>query len=221
LKNIIPIDTNHHLSIFHRSTSQEQIFANSLTDSDTEDDNEYSILHIGKSQNPSLIIEQQDSNEIERLLRQMIRKVEKQLCESSDVKRTRLSTKTMFESINHIEKSIKLYKIFFHRFIITYFIDKNQILLNDKFQSIYSIIQTKTNDNLSTIFNRYQQLNEFQLKLNDNIDYYKTPFEDCCKLLIEFCCFPGQSSINDPSISPKGIYTSQLLFLKQRCKPIG
>jgi len=208
LKIIIPTDTNHHLSIFYRSFSyQQRIFDNNLTDSDTEDDNDYSILHAGRLQNPSLITEQQDLNDIEHLLRQMVRKVEKEIYRFSDQKQRRSSTRTMLESINHTEKSIKLYKIFFHRFILTYFIGKNQITLNDKFQTICPIIQTKTNDHLLTIFNRYQQLNEFQLKLNDNIDQYKTPFEDCCKLLIEFCCFPKQSSMNDPSLSPKGITT--------------
>jgi hypothetical protein len=208
LKIIIPTDTNHHLSIFYRSFShQKRIFDNNLTDSDTEDDNDYSILHTGRLQNPSLITEQQDLNDIEHLLRQMVHKVEKEIYKSSYEKQRRSSTRTMLESINHTEKSIKLYKIFFHRFILTYFIDKTQISLNDKFQIICPIIQTKTNDHLLTIFNRYQQLNQFQLKLNDNIDQYKTSFEDCCKLLIEFCCFPKQSSINDPSLSPKGITT--------------
>ncbi len=205
VKIIIPTDTEH---IFHHSFNyHQQIFDNNLIDSDTEDDNEYSILNSGKIQNPTLITEQQDSNDIERLLRQMVRKVEKQISKSSNEKKTRSSTKTMLESINHIKESIKLYKIFFHGFIITYFIDKNQMLINNKFQNIYPIIQNKTNDNLLTIFNRYQQLNEFQLKLSSNIDQYKTAFEDCCKLLIELSCFPRQSSINDPSISPKGTHT--------------
>jgi hypothetical protein len=191
--------------MFYRSIShQGQIFDNNLTDSETEDDNEYSILYTHKSQNPTLITEQPDLDDIEHLLRQMVRKVEKQVYNFSDKKQNRSSTKTISQSINHLEKSTKLYKIFFHRFILTYFIDQNQILLNDKFQRIYSIIQNQTKDNLLIIFNRYQQLNEFQLKLNDNIDQYKTPFEDCCKLLIEFCCFPRQSSTNDPSISSKG-----------------
>jgi hypothetical protein len=163
LKNIIPTDTNHHLSIFYRSNNaQEQILESNLTDSDTEDEND--IL-----QNPILITEQQDSYVIERLLHQMVHKV---------------------------------YKIFFHRFILTYFLDKNQILTTEQFQIIYTIIHNKTNDNLFAIFNRYQQFNQFDFKLNENIDQYKTAFEDCCKLLIEFCYFSKQSSINDPSSSP-------------------
>jgi hypothetical protein len=218
--------TLSHLSIFRHSINhQHQLFDNNLTDSDTEDDNEQTSFAVneystdiynrllrtdctGKLQNPSLISEQQCTKDIKRLLRQMVHKVEKQVYQFSSEKRNRLTTTTTtrtLESKHYIEKLIKLYKIFFHRFIITYFIDKNQILLNEKFQSIYSIIKNKTNDNLLTIFNRYQQLNELKLKLNENVDHYKIPFEDCCKLLIELCCFPRQSSINDQSISSKGI----------------
>jgi hypothetical protein len=196
LKNIIPTDTNHHLSIFYRSNNaQEQILESNLTDSDTEDEND-------KLQNPILITEQQDSHVIERLLHQMVHKVEKQIYKFSEKKLMRSSSKAILESINHIEKSIKLYKIFFHRFILTYFLDKNQILTTEQFQIIYTIIHNKTNDNLFAIFNRYQQFNQFDFKLNENIDQYKTAFEDCCKLLIEFCYFSKQSSINDPSSSP-------------------
>jgi len=199
LKNVNLTDINPHLSICRPSIDYQ------LVDTDTEYDNEYSTDSLDKLQDPN----QESLNEIERLLRQMVCKIEKQIYKlnnpSSDEKRTRLSTKTMVESINHIENSTKLYKIFFHRFIITYFIDKNQISLNDKFQSIYSIVQNKTNDNISTIFNRYQELNKFQLKLNENVDQYRIAFEDCCKLLIEFCCFPRQSSVTDQSILSKGI----------------
>ena len=110
----------------------------------------------------------------------------------------------MLQSMNHLEKSITLYKIFFHRFITTFLIDINQISMNEKFQNIYSITQKKTNENLLALFNHYQQQNEFQLKLNDNVDYYKRAFDDCCKLLIEFCCFPRQSSMKDQSTLSKG-----------------
>jgi hypothetical protein len=219
LKNIIPTDTNHHLSIFYRSNSaQEQILDSNLTDSDTEDENESSLSHLHKLQNPILIIEQQDSHVIERLLHQMVRKVEKQIYKFSEKKLSQSSTKTISESINHIEKSIKLYKIFFHRFIFTYFIDKNQILTTDQFQIIYSIIRNKTNDNLLAIFNHYQQCNEFDFKLNENIDQYKTAFEDCCKLLIEFCYFSRQSSINDPS---KGIKKNPAWDFPNRFAVVG
>lgn len=195
LKSIIPNDTNHHL-FNHR----QRIFENSWTDSDTDDE-----LHSNILQNPSLITEQQDLNDIEDLLHQMVHKVEKQLLSKTSYERKlRSSTKTMLESNSHLEKAIKLYKIFFHRFIQTNLIDKHQILINDKFQSIYSIIQHKTDDNLSIVFNRYQQLKEFQIKFNDNIDQYKTSFEDCCKLLIEFCCFPRQAPTNDSTIVSKG-----------------
>jgi hypothetical protein len=213
LKNVNLTDTNPYLSICRPSIDYQYQIADTDIEYDNEQttfaDNEYSRDSLDKLQDPNIIAEQESLNEIERLLRQMVCKIEKQVYKlnhpSSDEKRTRLSTKTMFESINHIENSTKLYKIFFHRFIITYFIDKNQISLNDKFQSIYSIVQNKTNDNISTIFNRYQELNKFQLTLNENVDQYRIAFEDCCKLLIEFCCFPRQSSVNDQSILLKGI----------------
>ncbi|CAF4977890.1 unnamed protein product [Rotaria sp. Silwood1] len=226
-KNIIPTNKNHSLSIFRCSFNQQyETFDNYLTDYHIEDnnehinfiDNEYSadiynkLLrtdNISQLENQNLIVEQENLNDIEQLLRQMTRKVEKQLDKINnpllDKKQSRLSTKTMLESMNNIEKSIELYKKFFHHFIITYLIDQKQVLMNDKFQSIYSIIQNKTNDNLLTIFNRYRQLNEFQLKLNDNVDHYITAFENCCKILTEFCCFPIQSSLNDQSFPSKGI----------------
>ncbi|CAF1108703.1 unnamed protein product [Rotaria sordida] len=225
-KNVIFTNTNHHLSIFRCSFNyQNEIFDNYLTIYNIEDDNEHTTFidneystdiynkllrtdSINELENPNLIIEQENLNDIEQLLHQMIHKVEKQLDKLNnqlfDNKKSRLSTKTMLESINNIEKSIELYKKFFHRFIITYLIDQNQVLINDKFQSIYSIIQNKNNDNLLIIFNRYQQLNEFQLKLTNNVDHYITAFENCCKLLTEFCCFPIQSSLNNQSFLPKG-----------------
>ncbi|CAF1177973.1 unnamed protein product, partial [Rotaria sordida] len=225
-KNVIFTNTNHHLSIFRCSFNyQNEIFDNYLTIYNIEDDNEHTTFidneystdiynkllrtdSINELENPNLIIEQENLNDIEQLLHQMIHKVEKQLDKLNnqlfDNKKSRLSTKTMLESINNIEKSIELYKKFFHRFIITYLIDQNQVLINDKFQSIYSIIQNKNNDNLLIIFNRYRQLNEFQLKLTNNVDHYITAFENCCKLLTEFCCFPIQSSLNNQSFLPKG-----------------
>ncbi|CAF4045021.1 unnamed protein product [Rotaria sp. Silwood2] len=225
-KNIISTNTNHHLSIFRCSiTHQYETFDNHMTSYDSEDENDHKTFieneystdiynkllrrdNISKLENPSLIVEQENLNDIEQLLRQMVHKVEKQLDKLNnplfDKKQSRLSTKTMLELMNNIEKSIKLYQIFFHRFIITYLIDQNQILMNDKFQSIYSIIQNKTNDNLFTIFNRYQQVHEFQLKLSDNVDHYIATFENCCKLLTEFCCVPIQSSLNDESFLSKG-----------------
>jgi hypothetical protein len=212
LKKVVPTNTTHRLSIFHRSTSddlaslseQKQIteytFDEQFTDTDTEEeeqqtDNEYStdIDNTGKVQEPS--------NEIERLLRQMVRKVDKQISKNrkSIEEKLPVLTKTMLKSMNHLEKSLTLYKNFFHRFITTFLIDINQISMNEKFQNIYSITQKKTNENLLALFNHYQQENEFQLKLNDQVDYYKRAFDDCCKLLIEFCCFPRQSSIKDQS----------------------
>ena len=105
--------------------------------------------------------------------------------------------------MNHLEKSLTLYKNFFHRFISTFLVDINQISMNEKFQNIYSITQKKTNENLLALFNHYQQENDFQLKLNDQVDYYKRAFDDCCKLLIEFCCFPRQSTLKDQSTLSK------------------
>ena len=232
LKKVVPTNTTHRLSIFHRSTSDDLVsvseqkaiteftFDEHFSDSETEDDDEEEIAReqnffneteysldannkltrtndIGQVQVP----DEQSNKDIERLLRQMVRKVEKQLYQinnetkkSSDEK-TPILTKTMLQSMSHLEKSLTLYKNFFHRFISTFLIDSNQISLNEKFQTIYSITQKKTNENLRALFNHYQQQNEFQLKLNDNVDYYKRAFDDCCKLLIEFCCFPRQSTL--------------------------
>jgi hypothetical protein len=218
-KNFIPSNTNHYLSAFPRSSNQQhQILDSNLTDSDTEDDNEYATDiynklsrtdSTDKVQNPDLLIEQQCLNDIERLLRQMVRKVEKQVYKLnnsfSDERKTRLSSKTILESMNYIEKSIKLYKIFFHQFIITYLIDRNQGLLNEKFQSICSIIQNRIDDNLLTIFSQYREVNELHLKLHENVEHYKAAFEECCKLLVEFCCFQRQLSINDHPLLSTGI----------------
>jgi hypothetical protein len=242
LKKVVPTNTTHRLSIFHRSTSDdilssseqkpttEYFFDDILTDSETEDDdeinrqqtfsidNEYSTdinnkltrtNSIGKLQDPNEIAEQESRNIIERLLRQMVRKVEKQIYKKQQIldekpPLTPILTKTMLQSMSHLEKSLTLYKNFFHRFITTFLIDINKISMNEKFQNIYSITQRKTNENLLALFQNYQQQNEFQLKLNDNVDYYKRAFDDCCKLLIEFCCFPRQSSIKDQSTLLKG-----------------
>ncbi|CAF5184481.1 unnamed protein product, partial [Rotaria magnacalcarata] len=154
------------------------------------------------------MVQQEKLDVIQRLLNQMVCKIEKQLDKLDNrltsKNQSRLSTKTMSESMNYVEKTIELYKQFFHRFIITYIIDQNQGLINDRFQSIYSIIQHTTNDNLSSYFNRCRQLNEFQLKLNDHVDQYITAFEDCCRLLTEFSCYPTESSLNDKSFLSKG-----------------
>jgi len=233
LKKVVPTDTTHRLSIFRRSISDdmislsepkqttEQFFDDNLIESETEDEdettrepifyneNEYStdITCTGQLQDPNL------ASEVERLLRHMVRKVEKQLYKLNNENKKlpdekpppTILTKTMLQSMNHLEKSITLYKIFFHRFITTFLTDCNQISMNEKFQNIYSITQEKTNENILALFNHYQQKNEFQLKLNDNVDYYKRAFDHCCKLLIEFCCFPRQSSITDQSKLFKGI----------------
>ncbi|CAF3354247.1 unnamed protein product [Rotaria sp. Silwood1] len=249
LKKVVPTNTTHRLSIFHRSTSDDilslteqnqpidNIFDENLTDSETDDDdgddddispeqifytdNEYltdtnnqltPTNSTNQLQESIIINEQQSLNDIERLLRHMVRKVEKQINKLNNENKkllneqqtTTLLTKTMLQSMNHLEKSITLYKIFFHRFIITFLIDNNKITMYEKFQNIYSITQKKTNENILALFNHYQTQNEFQLKLNDNVDYYKRAFDDCCKLLIEFCCFQRQSSITDQSTLSKG-----------------
>ena len=90
-------------------------------------------------------------------------------------------------------------------------IDKNQGLMNEKFQKICAIIQNKTTDNLSTISVQYRELNEFQLQLYENVDLYKAAFEECCKLLVEFCCFQGQLSVDNQPVFSKGI-TSIVVF---------
>jgi hypothetical protein len=241
LKKVVPTNTTHRLSIFRRSTSDdivslleqkpttenyfEEILSDSQTDDETEtnpEPSEYSTDvfnkltrtdSTGQLQDPVLLNEKQCSDDVERLLRHMVRKVEKEIYKLNsenkkalDEKQTpTILTKTMLRSMNHLEKSITLYKIFFHRFITTFLIDMNKISMNEKFQNIYSITQKKTNENILALFNHYQQQNEFQLKLNDNVDYYKRAFDDCCKLLIEFCCFPRQSSIKDQSALSKGI----------------
>lgn len=152
-----------------------------------------------------ILDDEETLNDIKRLLLQMVRKVEVELEKLNnqlhDNKQSRLSIKILSESMNYIEKSIELYRNLFHRFIITFIINQNQQLINDKFQNIYSIIKDKTNDNLSVIFNQCRQCNNFQIKLHDNVDEYITAFEDCCKLLIEFNTFPTESSLS------KGKYT--------------
>jgi len=222
------------ISLSEPKQTTEQFFDDNLIDSETEDEdettrepifyneNEYStdIFNkltrtdsTGQLQDPNLVSEQQCSSEVERLLRHMVRKVEKQLYKLNNENKKlpdekpppTILTKTMLQSMNHLEKSITLYKIFFHRFITTFLVDSNQISMNEKFQNIYSITQEKTNENILALFNHYQQKNEFQLKLNENVDYYKRAFDHCCKLLIEFCCFPRQSSITDQSKLFKGI----------------
>ncbi|CAF0944762.1 unnamed protein product [Adineta steineri] len=222
-----------------KQTITENRFNDNLTSTETEHDNdddddadetiffnenEYSTdiynkltrtNSTGQLQNPDITNEQESTHEIERLLRHMVRKVEKQIYKLNNENKkldttitpattTTILTKTMLQSMNHLEKSITLYKIFFHRFIITFLIDTNQISMNEKFQNIYSITQKKTNENIRALFNHYHQQNELQLRLNENVDHYKRAFDDCCKLLIEFCCFPRQSSITDQSKLSKG-----------------
>ncbi|CAF0867652.1 unnamed protein product [Adineta ricciae] len=240
LKKVVPNETTHRLSIFRRSTSDDLIsvceqrptiselpFEDTTSESESEDDNvsrfdtenEYSTdinnkltrtNSIGQLQNPMQTTDQECTQEVERLLRHMVRRVEKQIYKlNNEVKKSvdekpAVLTKTILRSMSHLEKSITLYKIFFHRFIITFLIDANHISMNEKFQNIYSITQKKTNENIRALFNHYQQQDEFQLKLHENADYYKRAFDDCCKLLIEFCCFPRQSSITDQSKLSKG-----------------
>ncbi|UJR10286.1 hypothetical protein I4U23_014493 [Adineta vaga] len=152
---------------------------------------------IGNLQSPDIRAEQEDLNDIEQLLRQMVRKIEKQIYKlnnpSAEEKRTQSITKAKMESMIHIENSIRLYKNMFHRFIVTYLIDKNQLSITDRFQSIFTIIQTKTNDYLSKLFNSYEKSNEFKLKLNTNANEYQTAFDISCKLLTELSCFSKQS----------------------------
>ncbi|CAM4958947.1 unnamed protein product [Rotaria socialis] len=259
LKKVVPTNSTHRISIFHRTTSDDilslsernqsilNLFDENLTDSDYDDDDdddeggdddddyytETNLEHTSYTDNDNstdtnnqftststtneleesvVINEQQSLHDIERLLRHMVRKVEKQINKVNDENKKLLNqqpkptvlTKTMLQSMNHLEKSITLYKIFFHRFIITFLIDNNKTTMHEKFQNIHSITQKKTNENILALFNHYQTQNEFQLKLNDNVDYYKRAFDDCCKLLIEFCCFQRQSSITDQSTLSKG-----------------
>lgn len=213
LKKVVPTNTTHRLSILHCSMSGDLLsiseqkpiteftfddpnFSESDLEEDDEElpreqiDTEYSV----DVENKSTDIEQ--NQDIERLLRQMVRKVEKQIYKlNNEPKKTPVITETMLQSMSHLEKSLTLYKNFFHRFVSTFLLDSNQISLNDKFQTIYSITQKKTNENLRALFNHYQHQNEFQLKLNENVEHYKRAFDDCCKLLIEFCCFPRQSTL--------------------------
>ena len=198
LGNIIPTETNHHRSMLYRSMSiQEYNREENSVEDDSENEEDYFLGQI----HPGLTTDQQeqDNHVIERLLHQMVRKVEKQMYQFSQRKSVQSSSKIGLKSINHIDKSIKLYKTFFHRFILTYFIDESQIPISDQFEAIFSILQEKTDDSLLTVFNRYQQQNEFDLKLNGNVQEYKGAFEDCCRLLIEFCSFSKQSSSNDPA----------------------
>ena len=128
-----------------------------------------------------------DDTTIECLLKEMVEKVNKQLSNQSI--RNQLS-RTMS---HYIDESIEIYKDILHCFIETKFIDRNQMNLKSKFQQFHSIIQVKTNENLSKIFNRYQQSSEFDLKLNDNIEQYQSSFEQACKLFIRFLSFSSKS----------------------------
>ena len=193
-----------------------------LTDSEYATDNENRLVHTDSTDQPqesTVETDQQSAHDIERLLRRLVRKVEKRVSSQmlneskkcSDEQQRKILTKTMLQSMNHLEKSITLYKIFFHRFVTTFLIDMNKTTLNEKFQNIYSSTQKKTNENILALFNHYHQLNEFQLKLYDHVDHYKRAFDDCCKLLIEFCCFPRQSSVTDQSTLSKGTNKNALV----------
>lgn len=191
LGNIIPTETNHHRSMLYRSMSiQEYNREENFIENDSENEEDYFLGHI----HPGLTTDQQeqDTHVIERLLHQMVRTVEEQMYQFSQRKSAQSSSKVVLKSINHIDKSIKLYKTFFHRFILTYFIDESQTPIGDQFEAIFSILQQKTDDSLLTVFNRYQQQNEFDLKFKGNPQEYKGAFGDCCRLLIEFCSFSKQ-----------------------------
>lgn len=185
----------------------------SFTDNDTSTDTNSQFQSTSQLEESIVINEQQTMNDVERLLRHMVRKVDKQIRKINHEKNKLLNeqrktsavlTKATLQSMNHLEKSISLYKIFFHRFIITFLIDNNKTTMYEKFQNIHSVTQKKTNENILALFNHYQTQNVFQLKLNDNVDYYKRAFDDCCKLLIEFCCFQRQSSITEQPALSKG-----------------
>lgn len=237
LKKVVPTDTTHRLSIFRRSTSDdilslseqkndtESLFTDTISDSSTEDDEEEISEHVLNEQHEFTETtvqsmnngEEKSDQDVRRLLRQMVRKVEKHLIRQSsnenrkvlDEPRPKLITKTMLQSMNHLEKSITLYKIFFHRFITTFLIDTSKTSLNEKFLNIYSLTQKKTNENILALFNRYQQQIDFQIKLQDQVDHYKRAFDDCCKLLIEFCCFPRQANLANQTALSKGEFKSR------------
>lgn len=221
------------LSLSEQKPVSETLFLDTLTDDDSETDDGEDNVEIHDSSllidqdetnelenktfeqfniDPIEIEDQQRTNDVQRLLKDLIRKVDKRLCfqlnaekaKLPDEQQPRLLTKTMLQSMSHLEKSINLYKMFFHRFITTFIIDTSKISLNEKFQRLHSVTQKKTNENILALFNHYHEKNEFQLKLNDHVDYYKRAFDDCCKLLIEFCCFPRQSTVVDQSTLSKG-----------------
>ncbi|CAF1040873.1 unnamed protein product [Didymodactylos carnosus] len=169
---------------------------------------------IGQLQQSSLIIDQ-CSVDVERLLRHMVRTIEKQVyihiepvstSTTSSHKLTRTSTsinKNVLKSINHIEKTLNLYKAFFHCFITTFIISNDSQQIKEKFKKMYSLTQKKTHDNICALFNQYyRQQTEFSLKLNDNVELYRKSFEDCCKLLVDLCCFPRQFTNDNTKQTP-------------------
>ena len=209
LKKVVPTKKTHRLSTFHCSISDDTLYLSEqnhnvedLTDDDDDDDISNELDFSDHSLNT---IDQQCLNEIEHLLYYMVHKIGKQMNKfnkknlSNEQQIT--SSSNMLKSMNHLEKSISLYKIFFHRFITTFIIDTNKISIYDKFQSI---TQKTTNENGLILLNNYQIQDEFQLKLNDNVDCYQRAYDNCCKLLIESCCFQRQSSITDQTTLLKG-----------------
>ncbi|CAF0956370.1 unnamed protein product [Didymodactylos carnosus] len=184
---------------------------------------------IGQLQQPFSLTMDQCSADVERLLRHMVRTVEKQIYVPKEPvpnptpKRRTLTragtviTKNVLQSISHIEKSLNLYKTFFHRFITTFIISNENQKISEKFKKIYSLTQRKTNDNIRTLFNQhYRQQNEFLIKLDDNVESYRKTFDDCCKLLIDLCCFPRQFS-NDTNMSAKQTSATDLIEFDDWC----
>ncbi|CAF1093610.1 unnamed protein product [Adineta ricciae] len=133
---------------------------------------------VGNLQNPEFEDKQENLDDIEQLLHEMVRTIEKKMLKSNNFSSVRKQT----HSLIHIDNSIRLYKILFHQFITTYIIYQNGISMADRFQTLYSIIQNKTNE-------------IFKLPLNPDVDDYQPAFDLHCKLLLEFCCvLPKQTA---------------------------
>ena len=114
---------------------------------------------------------------------------------------------TALPSRKPIDKLNQCYKQFFHQFVTTYLIDTNRMSPNGQFRGICSLLREKTNEQISTSWNRD---GEFRLALKDSAGDFSEAFENCCSLLVEFCFGQTPRSSNPQSEHSPGKYSERV-----------
>jgi hypothetical protein len=89
-------------------------------------------------------------------------------------------------TMEHMNNAIEVYQKLLHHFVVYFFIDDKQLNIHEKYQQIVSILGKHNETSLSVIHDRYEQNDEFSLKLMTNTNDYIDAFDSCCQLLAQF-----------------------------------